>query len=596
MIRIELRGDLAFESRIKLGEGFCCDVYCDALGIPYLPLGEVMGGRELPPVAERMAVGLARPDGYFGIVREAVRLARLIPDAARRIRSLYTDERLDAATGLRMRSVRAGQVFVVPFDVSLADLAEAACAIESITQIGIVADGITGEVSCTVVEEPDLRPQGPEESELLDFGSLDYSLLVCSPTALFAPFENGDKTLGYVGGAEVRRALSALAASGVDTPDLTDMRFSNAYVTLDGIRQVPVPMCLSVVKLAREQLRYRLSPGKDPSRVEQDVALAGAYGSGFCEHHVTHTRPLVERIVSADGELFDALEAGQVLKGTIFGTNEQLRSVARLIRRRPYLTFGALVDEGYGLCHLSVDGLREDAIPHEVMMSRFDVACLSHVIVLGDDGMPATQPQDLLGEVERVCGLAGALEVEGAYTGVYVDHSDRFGWGSQGPVTRCLQMGSILRLRTRDGRLVDVSNIMHAFVGEGTADGYGEIMCLPAIDEYYRVTTLVAPDTYTRLPEASVREANVGVAMLRRVLRELARDGVSALADIDATDVVEGGEPDRVSAQEMLRLFHESQDPTSDLEELSSWYEEALARARQEYGVLREAMGDAQGS
>ena len=594
IIRIELVGEVAFEAHIKMDEGYRCDVPTDDLGIPYLPMAELVKEQVPLNFPEGLRIGLGRPDGYYGLVREAAELVRQIPNAKTWIRSLYTADRLDSQTGLRIRSLKAGQTFIVPYFVSEAAPVDVSHAVESITHIGIVAEGITGEVRCSVVEETPGASYGPEESPLLTYGSLEYSVMLIAPTTLYAPFNDGDKTYDYVAGSEMRRALAEGETDEALLADLSQMRFSNAYITLGGTRQIPAPMCLSVVKLDHDQLRHRLSPGKDPSRVEQDVALKGAYGAGFDEHFLAHVKTFVERITSVTGDVFDALQAGQIFRGQIFGTDEQLRRVAALIRQKPYITLGELSDEGYGTAYCVLEALHEDPIPHETLMSRFEVACASNTLIYDDWGMPATRPADLLREIERTCGLTeGTLELEGAYTGVYTDYSDRFGWGSMGPVTRCIQAGSVLRVRSADGRGVDVSPILHAFVGEGTLDGYGEIATWPATDEYYRVTKEVEPDRYVLSPKPSPREMHIGADLVHSVMKALTAARVESLADIDALEVVLGDESEREVPVEVLEHLRDAHIPHVDMEKVEGWYTEALASATDRYERLRAEFEDA---
>jgi len=42
IIRIELVGEAAFEAHMKMDEGYRCDVPTDDLGIPYLPMAELV--------------------------------------------------------------------------------------------------------------------------------------------------------------------------------------------------------------------------------------------------------------------------------------------------------------------------------------------------------------------------------------------------------------------------------------------------------------------------------------------------------------------------------------------------------------------------
>jgi hypothetical protein len=118
IIRIELVGEVAFEAHMKMDEGYRCDVPTDDLGIPYLRMAELVKEQVPLGLPEDLRIGLGRPDGYYGLVREAAELVRQIPNAKTWIRSLYTADRLDSQTGLRIRSLKAGQTFIVPYFVS----------------------------------------------------------------------------------------------------------------------------------------------------------------------------------------------------------------------------------------------------------------------------------------------------------------------------------------------------------------------------------------------------------------------------------------------------------------------------------------------
>ncbi len=597
IIRIELLGDVAFERHIKVEEGYRCDVPTDRLGIPYLPLVEALRTHQGHALSGHALVGLARPVGYLGLAREAAGLIRSIPNGANRIRALYTREHVDGGTGLRMRSIRGGQVFFAPLRVADEHLERMAAQLGSITHIGISEGNVTGEVSCSLVEVDVSADYVLDDSPLLTYSSLEYTLLLLAPTSFYAPFEEGDKTYDHIPGAEMRRALSTWRIEDALLADLPTMRFSNAYVTLGNRRQVPLPMCFSVVKLDREQLRYRLAPGKDPNRLEQDINLEGAYGVDFDERFVTYVKPVVERITSSDGDLLDALEAGQILKGTVYGTDEQLRRLATRIKEHPYLSFGSLTEEGYGMAYCVVDALREEHLACERLMSRFDVSCVSHTLIYDERGVPATRPEDLLHEIERTCGLAeGDLVLDGAYTDIYTDYYDRLGWGSGESVTRCLQAGSVLRVHTKDGRGVDVSPVLHTFVGEGCRDGYGELMTWPATDAYYRVTAEAEPDSY-RLPLVpTVREQALGADMVLRVLRSYIKRVVESIADTDATVVATDGLQEHEVPLEILKHYLVGHNPTADIAELVGWYEEAFERALVRRGELRGAIDDASGA
>lgn len=583
-IQIKIIGEIAFESRIKLSAGYLCDIPVDQLGIPYLPLAEILRDSELYAAVPDVRIGFARPDGYLGLIREADQLVRRIPNGAEQIRAHYTNDRFLRDRGIRVRSLKSGQTFYAPIHLREKDLTAVREQIRNIKRIGISRNEITGAVECSLCEMEKEYGKERKLSKLLTYSSLQYSLVLLTPTCMYAPFEDEDKTLKYVPGAELRKALSSYLGDDSLARELREMRFSNAYISEHGKRLLPVPLCMSVVKLDKEQLRYRLAPGKDPGRVEQDHQLKGAFSSGFEEHFMQYTVPEAERVTSRSGMLCDALSQGQTFTGTICGTDDRIRRLAEWIRRNPRISIGDLTEEGFGEVYISVSGLCEDAIGAEHLSSSFDVCCLSHTLLLDEEGMQSCRAEDLLSELEYRTGLEGKLEIAGKYTEVYTDYSDRCGWGKDGPVTRCLKMGSVLRIRTKDGRGADISPILHTFIGEDTSDGYGEIMAYPARDGYYRITHENIPRKYEMDIPAAARDLHIGARMVHDVLTAILKSRVRGLALADSGEYAGSGEIGDYIPAELLSVFGDMYDPNLDGEVMEAWYREYLEEGNQYAG------------
>ena len=585
-IQIELKGEVAFETYLKQEVEYRCDVPTDALGIPFLPLIEILK-RDVPSFSlpENIEVGFARPDGYMDLLQQAREVCSRIPNGKNRIRSLLINEYFDPKTGTHIRSLKSGQVFYAPLQVRDEALEAVARSVKQVTHIGVREKGITGEVSCCVCEMPVSRRKTFFPSKLQNYSALDYSLVLLSPTSMDAPYDDGDKTYPYLPGSELRKALLAWQTDSCLKTGLPEMRFSNAYIARKGVRLLPVPMCMSVVKLDKEQLRYRLASGKDPNKVEQDVGLDGAFSDCFDQHCMQYVKPAVECVTSSSGVLYDALSEGQVFKGTIYGTDEQLRATADWIEKNPFVRFGALREEGYGQAYIVLDDMRENRLPIEVLSTCFDVSCLSHTLLYTDEGMPGTRPEDFLRELEYVTGLPGAFEIVGRYTNVYMDYKSSFDWPGDGPVTRCLKAGSVLRVRTKDGKAADISSILHTFIGENTRDGYGEIMAWPATDVYYRIAKEVIPRNYDIYYEPLLRDMHLSARRVHEGLTELLKHHVTGLGTIDAADAAAGKAEESQVPVEILSVLRNTYDPEIDMEILEEWYREGLCstNAKEEY-------------
>ncbi len=295
-----------------------------------------------------------------------------------------------------------------------------------------------------------------------------------------------------------------------DKIDLDRLICSNAYISSGTMRMLPTPICVSVVKLDKEELRYRLAPGKDPSIAEQDIVLPGTYTEGVQDHLVRYTSPLTEHIVADDENVYDALSAGQIFSGTICGTDEEIRAIADFINNNSLTHLGNLTLDGFGSVYRRADRLHEAGIPSEVMASCFDVCCVSDTLIINDMGMPSCRVEDLLAEIEYKLGVFGKLKIVGKYISVCQDCRKNSEWGVERADARCFAAGSVLRLETADEPL-DISVILHCFIGERNSIGYGEIAAYPAKGQYYRLAEKTVPCLFRKVRQSYYEQIPVAV-------------------------------------------------------------------------------------
>ena len=573
-IRFRTLGRVAFRNRMKMSSGYRCDVPVDDLGFPCLPLAEMMQDTPLPvPDAQ---IGFARPEGYLGLVREAADLEKSFPNDREMVREIYTTTHFSSAEGTNIRALKSGLTFTAPLKCRDEDVKTIRAFLRTVKRIGTLEEGVTGEVEmelCDLDREP-----GPAValSPLCRYISLEYAIHLHAPACIYAPYEDDADTYPYIPGAEIRKRLEARARDGAFLRMLEEMTFTHATVSLDGRRMYPVPLSMSVVKLDREQLHDRLSEGKDPSRVEQDVGLSGAYAGEFGSHFMRYTRPMTERISLRDGNVYDALSAGQTFRGLVYGTDEQIRALAEEIRKQPRLRFGKGAEEGYGAAYMELVGAQEEAIRTEEGSPGFEVACVSNTLLLNDDGIPSCRAEELLREIEDRLGIPGGLEIVGKFTDVCRDFEYRFDWDQDGPVVRCLKAGSILRLRTRDGRPVNLYPIRHCFVGENTRNGYGELIAWPAGDLYYRAAEQAEPSLYRLEIPLSYTKAEKGARLVLSVLQRKLKTAVRLLAVVDRGEYHRGVSAEELIPMELLKIMKETYAPGLDDEIVVQWYREGL--------------------
>ena len=571
MIQIKTIGEVALPSTMNSSVGYLYDIPTDDLGIPYLSISTIFeaNGYQLPEAK----LGFAHPDGYMSLVRNANILKENIPNCVPMIRSYFLNERFLPEKMCNIRSLKAGQVLNAHIFFEEKDREAINNALAQITHIGVSNGMISGEVSVKLISSDEGYENMPALSAKCSYVSLDISYLLRTPACFHTPFADGATTSSYIPGSAIQAELMQnLKHASINWDELV---FSNAYISMNGQRLNPTPVCVSVVKLDKEQLRYRLAPGKDPRITEQDKGLDDTY-TNECHKHLTHyAAPETEHIISKDGVMYDALSSGQMFMGKIYGSDGDIRKIAAYLSRNPITNIGKLREEGFGEVFRTICQANEKEIPEKCLQQSFDVCCVSNTLILNDKGMPTCRAEDLLAEIEYILGVSGKLRITGKYTGIHHDYSWNFRWKEERGAVRCFAKGSILRVEVI-GEPVDIFPIKHCFIGERTQEGYGEICTWPARGEYYRLAEKVMLPRYNTFARETPRNIILGARMAKDVITAMLKEKVQALAAVDQSEYATGAALEELIPIELLDMFRDQYDPLLTSEEVSLWYSEKL--------------------
>ena len=565
-------GEVALNSDINSTLGYRYDVPLDSFGIPYIPLYEVLDAYKI--LGKETKMGFAFLEGYPGVLNAASKLNKILPDSISYLRKEYTNERFIEDKQYNIRTIKPGLSFVSFIQLDKNDYKRIANAILGIRSIGIKAHGITGEVEISIIHTPKNYQKNLIIDSKCHYKSLKISYLALTPICLYAPFEDGNKTLKYIPGDVILNNLCDEIYSGCNI-NSSDITVTNAYPSYKGQRLLPTPICASVVKLNKEEMRYRLSDGKDYSKVEQDMVLKNTFAMDYDKHVMKYTSSKITRIIINNDKVYDALQSGQIYTGYIYGSDDNIRTIAKHIMKKPFIFMGQYNDEGYGVVYRKVEEISEAEIKTENYVKRFDVLCVSDVYIINDNGMSEVSADGLLREIEYTLGVEGSLELQGKYTDVGFDYSDNLKWKEKGPVTRCIKKGSVVRVKTKKDP-IDISKITHCFIGEKTNEGFGEIIAYSARDEYYRRAKELDIPLYDITFENNVRNTIIGSNVLENVVRAYAKDTIVGFAKIDKVHYKKGYKYEEIIPIELLRECRDNYLPNMKLDTIIEWYREEL--------------------
>ncbi len=556
------------------------DVPCDAMGLPYLPLYKLLRDRVDYPAGLRL--GLGRPEFYEGLLAGMRMLLRYEAVSPQLVLDSFTELCADAR-GETCRVLKKGLRFFARLDLDGEKLDSFCDALQSVTTLGYTDESIPGRVSITVLRSASDKTTPalpiPTLSPEKQYSRIIYQIQTISPLCVFSPFDSQSKTKNYLPGEVLMDFIRDHIGEFYDAEfESGDLRVSNAYPVAQDKRGIPAPAAMALHKLNKTALEYRLAPvppGMDYIAISH---MAGQFVARPTEKTVLRFSP--EEVIIYPMELNSnlagsfadrsAIAEGQVLQGFLSGSDRQIRALVRLFSRYPLFSLGSETEEGYGEVMFRFLRLQEASEVPAQLADEFDVFCLAPVILYDDRGMARYDAESLKQEIEKHLGIPGGLETVAAYMQSASCYRLDRRLAEDTAQSMCVQMGSSLRLRTRDGKPIDISPLIHGFLGDRRRVGYGEVMAYPASNSFTRNCEEVEAETFSLSVPGSVREVQKASQFIQEMLKTVLKMRVSMLALSDRSD-----HPiDPNTSMEVLRTMRDRYASSVSDEELMEMYEE----------------------
>ena len=475
LIKITSIGLITLDIPEEKSAGYGYDIPFDQMNIPMLPLGRLL--KEKYDISDRIQISYARPACYEGLIKAFFDQGMTSSLYKNHIRDYFTSSFYDHKQKFYVRSLKKNMVLYAYIDGDENELTRLLPILESVDHIGAEVGPVTGEVKIEITGTSDFSTVTVDLNKNCCYNRLDYSVLLISPACIYAPYMDGTKSYYYIPGSYILKLLG---------DRWEGIRCSNAYISSNGRRFLPIPACVSLVKLNKSMLHYRLAPGKDRGRVEQDVPLTNAYTYNIDSHFVEYMVSETGHYPGPDGKDYDALSAGQVFSGSIYGNDRQIREIFEYLKENKFVRLGRWTSEGLGEAVVRITGLSEEAIACENLAVSFDLRCLSNTMIMNSEGMSDLRAEALSEEIEYVLGVKDRLEIIEKYTNDFNDYMENPVTGCPRNAVRMFAGGTVLRMKTRDNQPIDIFKLKHCFIGERTDEGYGEIAAYPALGTYYR--------------------------------------------------------------------------------------------------------------
>lgn len=516
------------------------DVVYDVHGIPYIPAKRVKGCiREA--ALELLEFGLISREKYeklFGkegnqqsgfslsnaylkehaaLVAVAEHLKKNGLAAPQNVLDQYTDVRTQTAVDLEtgvadknslrtMRVIRRGLEFEAEcnpgknVDAELQKLLE--LAVSLVKHMGVSRSRGLGlvEMKLDNTGEMDSKETNKHvfitKEQLKEKNKINYRITLKSAMVCKSPQGNQAQTQDYIAGSKVLGLLAgALGREAyLDLMENHGIRVSNAYIMNGEKRCMPARLSMQKQKdqsyddegkMLIKDMLY------DPDVTGKQMTPAGvAYmdadrhtASVVTEISYHHQRPAdksVGRATGEDGSGFYQLcgiSAGQTFGGSIYADKVCAEKILEAVNVLGEVRMGYGKSSEFG----AVDFVLYDVEPFDEqsqsMMHDAVLTLGSDVILYNEYGMPSTEINVLKNCLEAVSGVDD-LELTHPFLDFALIGGFNVTWQRRKPEFHALGKGSAFLVHSDKG--FDAERLRSQFIGERTAEGYGELILTPA--------------------------------------------------------------------------------------------------------------------
>ena len=325
---------------------------------------------------------------------------------------------------------------------------------------------------------------------------IDYRISLKSSLLCKSAEGSQEKTQDYIEGSKM---IGVLAQNLPHDKFVELMRYdgsgtsilvSNAYICKEDERYTPARASLQKVKDATYDAEGKMPVADMLVEQSYDVQwtpVGHAYVSA--KHEVAavdvettyhHRRPedkSVGKATGEDGSAFYQLESirrDQQFAGYILADKNQAKLIVETINRLDGVRMGYGRNAEYGNVEVSVTKVEPVLKAEDCMSDSFVVKLNSAAILYNEYGVPCAEAEVLKNYVADALETEAAkLEIVNAFLTYETIGGYNVTWNRRKPIFTALGKGTVCYIRATEP--VNLSGIANCFIGERTAEGYGEV-------------------------------------------------------------------------------------------------------------------------
>lgn len=536
---IKLLSDLCTYSGESYNSMVDTDIVYDKYGIPYIPAKRIKGCiREA--ALELLEFGLISKDTYeklFGkegnqqsgfslsnaYLKEHAALVAVAEHfkenglaAPQNVLEQYTDLRTQTAVDLEtsvadknslrtMRVIRRGLEFEAECNpgkkVEAELLKSLKLAVSLVKHMGVSRSRGLGLVEMKLDSTGKMDAEGTNKhvfitkEQLKEHNKISYRITLKSTMVCKSPQGNQAQTQDYIAGSKVLGLLAGALGREVylDLMEHHGIRVSNAYIMNGEKRCMPAR-----ISLQKQKDQSYDNEGKmllkdmlyDPDVTGKQMTPAGvAYMDAdnhtasvvteISYHHQRPTDKSVGRATGEDGSSFYQLcgiSAGQTFGGSIYVDKVCAEKILDAVNALGEVRMGYGKSSEFGAVDFVLYDVESFGEQSPSMMHDAVLTLGSDVILYNEYGMPSTEINVLKHCLEAVIGVDD-LELTHPFLDFALIGGFNVTWQRRKPAFHALGKGSTFLIHSDKG--FDAERLRSQFIGERTAEGYGELIVTP---------------------------------------------------------------------------------------------------------------------
>jgi len=349
-----------------------------------------------------------------------------------------------------------------------------------------------------------------------------------------------------------------------------NVRYLNAYIGKNNKDFIPAPFFIKKIKDDDYNVKSALIPTKDTKPLKKYIFFNGSnfekieVEKNISFHSVRGIKDNTRLSGHSEKEgifNYEAIAPGQVFKGFICGSEDNLRELKNIGNNTKEIRIGKSKSVQYGRTEIKFGEIedfthhnRYNNVPPVGNMDKNEVAIvfMSPTILLNENGFSEVSFKTIKEEINKITGLTCTIEKEKSFFETETVEHFVSVWRMKRPMRQAVSAGSVVVVNFNETDVATIKNnllkLEEKGLGEYVNEGFGEtdvIFPEEIKPDANTVKISTSPEEEIEKPEITAAAISITEGIIKNAL-------VKEAANIAYKDAVEFAEPERKPSNNLL--------------------------------------------